>query len=65
MLAVQTSDGHLQVWSVPKLYNVGDSARRIRHLGLTKDPVGGPNWMDWSKSGRIIQYSNSYVQYHR
>lgn len=63
MLAVQTCDGHLQVWRVPKLYNIGDSAYLIRHLGLSKDPVGGPNWMGWSKSGRIIQYSNSYVQY--
>ncbi|KAH6991472.1 WD40-repeat-containing domain protein [Ilyonectria sp. MPI-CAGE-AT-0026] len=58
-LAVQTGDGRLQVWSVPKWHHFGDPARVIRLLRLTKDPVAGPNWMGWSRNGRIIQYSNS------
>ncbi|KAF7538312.1 hypothetical protein G7Z17_g12673 [Cylindrodendrum hubeiense] len=59
MLAVQTHDGDLRVWSVAKLYNAEDPAKIVRVLRKTENFVNGPNWMGWSKNGRIIQYSDS------
>jgi hypothetical protein len=57
MLAVQTNDGDLRVWSVSKSYNADDPAKVVRLLKRTENYLAGPNWMGWSKNGRIIQYS--------
>ncbi|KAK3315033.1 hypothetical protein B0H66DRAFT_331519 [Apodospora peruviana] len=59
MLAVQTNDGDLRVWSVSKSYNSEDPAKVVRILKRTENYLSGPNWMGWSKNGRIIQYSES------
>ncbi|EEY19122.1 IDC1 protein [Verticillium alfalfae VaMs.102] len=59
MLAVQTHDGDLRVWSVSKSYNSDDPAKVVRILRRTENQITGPNWMAWSKNGRIIQYSDS------
>lgn len=57
MLAVQTNDGDLRVWSVAKSFNSDDPAKVVRILRRTENYLNGPNWMGWSKNGRIIQYS--------
>ncbi|KAF2813339.1 uncharacterized protein BDZ99DRAFT_517608 [Mytilinidion resinicola] len=57
MLATQTSDGDLRVWSVPKAPH-GDAPCVIRILNKSesyREP--GPCWFGWSKNGRIVQYS--------
>ncbi|KAL7787784.1 hypothetical protein V8C37DRAFT_404822 [Trichoderma ceciliae] len=59
MLAVQTHDGDLRVWSVAKSYNAEDPAKVVRVLRRNENFQAGPNWMGWSKNGRIIQYSDS------
>ena len=57
MLAVQTSDGDLRVWSVSKVFNNDDPPKVVRLLKRTENYMTGPNWMGWSKNGRIIQFS--------
>lgn len=57
MLAVQTNDGDLRIWSVAKSYNNADPAKVVRILKKTENYLIGPNWMGWSKNGRIIQFS--------
>ncbi|KAI0885370.1 uncharacterized protein GGS22DRAFT_188659 [Annulohypoxylon maeteangense] len=57
MLAVQTNDGDLRVWSVAKSFNSEDPAKVVRILKRTENYQNGPNWMGWSKNGRIIQHS--------
>lgn len=59
MLAVQTHDGDLRVWSVAKNYSADDPAKIVRILRRRENFVAGPNWMGWSKNGRIIQFSDS------
>lgn len=59
MLAVQTNDGDLRVWSVSKAYTSDDPAKIVRILKRTENYLTGPNWMGWSKNGRIIQHSES------
>ncbi|KAK6226007.1 idc1 protein [Colletotrichum tabaci] len=59
MLASQTHDGDLRVWSVSKSYSSDDPAKIVRILKRTDNYQAGPNWMGWSKNGRIIQYSES------
>jgi WD40 repeat protein len=59
MLAVQTNDGDLRVWSVSKSYNSEDPAKVVRILKRNENFLPGPNWMGWSKNGRIIQYSET------
>lgn len=61
MLAVQTADGDLRVWSVSKSYNSEDPAKVVRILKKTENHQIGPNWMGWSKNGRIIQHSERSV----
>ncbi|KAI1339917.1 hypothetical protein F5Y15DRAFT_58776 [Xylariaceae sp. FL0016] len=58
MLAVQTNDGDLRVWSVAKSFNSDDPAKVVRILKRTDNFHNGPNWMGWSKNGRIIQHSD-------
>lgn len=59
MLAVQMRDGDLRVWSVAKKYSADDPAKVVRNLRKAEISMDGPNWMGWSKNGRIIQYSDS------
>ncbi|KAB5586101.1 hypothetical protein GE09DRAFT_1235129, partial [Coniochaeta sp. 2T2.1] len=59
MLAVQTNDGDLRVWSVSKAYTPDDPAKVVRILKRTENYLAGPNWMGWSKNGRVIQFSES------
>ncbi|KAL1867441.1 hypothetical protein VTK73DRAFT_4179 [Phialemonium thermophilum] len=60
MLAVQTNDGEIRVWSVSKTYSSDDPAKIVRILERTPNFVTtGPNWMGWSKNGRIIQFSEN------
>ncbi|OAA46175.1 WD40 repeat-like-containing domain protein [Metarhizium rileyi] len=59
MLAVQTHDGDLRVWSVSKNYSVDDPAKVVRILRRRESSAAGPNWMGWSKNGRVIQFSDS------
>lgn len=61
MLAVQTHDGDLRVWSVAKNYTSEEDVKVVRILRRRDSSVPGPNWMGWSKNGRIIQFSDSYV----
>ncbi|KAI5795736.1 WD40-repeat-containing domain protein [Geopyxis carbonaria] len=57
MLAVQTHDGDLRVWSVPKTIETDDSARVVRVLKRPDSNQRGNNWLAWSRNGRIVQYS--------
>lgn len=54
---MQTNDGDLRVWSVAKSFSSEDPAKVVRILKRTENYLNGPNWMGWSKNGRIIQYS--------
>ncbi|KAH8816319.1 hypothetical protein F5884DRAFT_662453 [Xylogone sp. PMI_703] len=56
MLATQTKDGDLRVWSVSKSNSV-DTAKVVRILKRSENFLEGPNWLAWSKNGRIIQFS--------
>ncbi|KAK7721521.1 hypothetical protein SLS57_005201 [Botryosphaeria dothidea] len=56
MLATQTSDGDLRVWSVPKAPHT-DPPCVIRILNRSENRESGPCWFGWSKNGRIVQYS--------
>ncbi|EEU42466.1 uncharacterized protein NECHADRAFT_93326 [Fusarium vanettenii 77-13-4] len=62
MLSVQMRDGDLRVWSVAKKFSPDDPAKVVRNLKKTEISMDGPNWMGWSKNGRIIQYSDSQTQ---
>ncbi|KAK2470829.1 hypothetical protein H9L39_17060 [Fusarium oxysporum f. sp. albedinis] len=62
MLAVQMRDGDLRVWSVAKKYSADDPAKVVRNLRKAEISMDGPNWIGWSKNGRIIQYSDSQTQ---
>ncbi|KAK6542789.1 hypothetical protein TWF694_006731 [Orbilia ellipsospora] len=58
MLATQTNDGDLKVFSIAKPIDGGEVARVVRVL---KKPDAYPsrrNWMSWSRNGRILQYSD-------
>ena len=56
MLATQTSDGDLRVWSVAKPAT-SEAPRVIRALRRSDNYSQGRNWISWSKNGRIVQYS--------
>lgn len=56
MLATQTSDGDLRVWSIPKAPNQ-DTPNVIRVLQRAEVQSSGPCWFAWSKNGRIVQYA--------
>ena len=58
MLAAQTADGDLRVWSVPKTHHNGESPSVIRILNKHEGPQAGPCWFAWSKNGRILQHSD-------
>lgn len=56
MLATQTADGDLRVWSVSKPATV-EAPRVIRVLKRSDTYVPSRNWISWSKNGRIVQFS--------
>lgn len=58
MLAAQTSDGDLRVWSIPKAAHGGESPNIIRVLNRPESRESGPCWFAWSKNGRIVQHSD-------
>nr|OQO25347.1 hypothetical protein B0A51_09920 [Rachicladosporium sp. CCFEE 5018] len=55
MLATQTADGDLRVWSVPKTPHQ-EPPTIIRALGRSGVQHKGPTWFAWSKNGRILQH---------
>ncbi|KAF7891594.1 hypothetical protein EAF00_007896 [Botryotinia globosa] len=57
MLASQTNDGDLRVWSIAKSPTSNDTAKVVRVLKRSDNFQTGPNWLGWSKNGRIIQFS--------
>lgn len=62
MLAAQAADGDLRVWSVPKSSHGGDAPCVIRVLNKSDQREPGPCWFSWSKNGRIVQFTEGYVQ---
>lgn len=62
LLAAQTSDGDLRVWSVPKSGNT-DTPNTIRILNRTENSEQGPCWFAWSKNGRIVQHFEELVDF--
>ncbi|KAK5001300.1 hypothetical protein LTR28_012824, partial [Elasticomyces elasticus] len=60
MLATQTSDGDLRVWSIPKTPH-GEAPNIIRILNRSEVREAGPCWFGWSKNGRIVQHSEGLV----
>ncbi|KAK2814549.1 hypothetical protein FQN49_008157, partial [Arthroderma sp. PD_2] len=57
MLASQTIDGDLFVWSVAKQPST-ESPRVIRALKKSESNNSSPKWLAWSKNGRIIQHND-------
>lgn len=55
MLASQTADGDLLVWSVPKAQG-GEQPSIIRELGNFQGRGPSQCWFGWSKTGRIVQH---------
>jgi hypothetical protein len=56
MLATQTADGDLRVWSVSKP-PTSEAPRVIRVLKRSDAYVPSRNWISWCKNGRIVQFS--------
>jgi hypothetical protein len=63
MLAVQNRDGNLLVWSVAKSMDSMEPARVVRILKKEGCNRRGNNWMAWSKNGRILQFSEGFVNF--
>ena len=57
MLATQTLDGDLRVWSVAKPA-MSESPKTIRILKRGDNVEPGLHWLAWSKNGRVLQFSN-------
>ena len=60
MLATQTADGDLRVWSVPKSPQ-HETPTIIRALSRSDIRQPGPSWFAWSKNGRLVQYYDGLV----
>jgi WD40 repeat protein len=60
MLATQTADGDLRVWSVPKAPQ-HETPTIIRALSRSDVRQPGPSWFAWSKNGRLVQYYDGLV----
>ncbi|KAL9097968.1 MAG: hypothetical protein Q9163_006275, partial [Psora crenata] len=60
MLASQTADGDLRVWSVAKP-PTAEAPKTIRILKRGDNVEIGVNWVAWSKNGRVIQYQDGEV----
>lgn len=61
MLASQAENGDLRVWSVSKPAEK-ETPRTIRMLKKADATISGPQFMAWSKNGKIIQYIAGYVK---
>ena len=57
MLATQTLDGDLRVWSVAKP-PMAEVPKTIRILKRSDNVEPGLNWLAWSKNGRVLQHSD-------
>ena len=57
MLATQTADGDLRVWSVSKP-PMAAAPQTIRALKSRDNIEAGLNWAAWSKNGRILEFSD-------
>lgn len=57
MLATQTLDGDLRVWSVPKQPS-HEAPTIIRVLHRAEYQYPGHCWFAWSKNGRIVQHAD-------
>ena len=62
MLATQTVDGDLRVWSVSKPPN-SEAPKTLRILKRRDNVEPGLHWCAWSKNGRVLQYSDGYVRF--
>ena len=60
MLASQTMDGDLRVWSVAKP-PTAEVPKTIRILKRMDNVEPGRHWCSWSKNGRVLQFSDRYV----
>jgi hypothetical protein len=58
MLATQTTDGDLRVWSIPKIAVAGETPNIIRILSRLETGNLGSCWFTWSRNGRIIQHKD-------
>lgn len=47
------------MWSIAKSHSAEDAAKVVRILKRSENFSEGPNWMGWSKNGRVIQFSDS------
>lgn len=56
MLAVQTHDSDLRVWSISRKHQPGEGAKVVRILRRSESMHSGPNWMAWAKAGRVLQH---------
>ena len=61
MLVSQTLDGDLRVWSVAKPATA-EAPKTIRILKRRDNVEPGLHWCAWSKNGRVLQYSDGYVE---
>ncbi|KAI9728178.1 MAG: hypothetical protein M1828_004639 [Chrysothrix sp. TS-e1954] len=61
MLATQTSDGDLRVWSVTKP-PINDPPRIIRVIGGSDTSNAQRSWFAWSKNGRLVQYCDDVTR---
>lgn len=57
MLATQTLDGDLRVWSIAKPATA-EAPKTIRILKRSDNVEPGLNWLAWSKNGRVLQFSD-------
>lgn len=57
MLATQTANGDLRVWSISKPPGKV-TPRAIRVLRRSDPESSTPKWMAWSKNGKIVQFLN-------
>lgn len=60
MLATQSADGDLRVWSIGKP-PTSDIPKVIRVLKRGDNVDTGLTWIAWSKNGRILQFSQGFV----
>lgn len=63
MLATQTADGDARVWAIPKEDKTA-SCTAVRMLSETAGVARGPNWLAWSRNGRIVQFIERYALVH-
>ena len=61
MLASQTMDGDLRIWSVAKPATA-EAPKTIRILKKRDNVEPGQHWCAWSKNGRVLQYADGYVR---